>query len=190
LTDLVRLEGTDEAALRETDTGKVVEGDGWFVLNLGEASWERDADAGVWCTFEADDAHFPQYGVNVHIVMPGQANGRYHAETNQEGFLVLAGECIAIVEGEERPLCQWDYLHCPPGTYHIIVGAGEGPCAILMTGTRDPDRTIHYPVDPVAARHGASVSRETNSPREAYADQARTVTRERAPWPPDAPSLR
>jgi uncharacterized cupin superfamily protein len=190
LTDLVRLEGTDEANVRDTGTGKVVEGDGWFVLNLGEASWERDADAGVWCAFEADDARFPQYGVNVHIVMPGQANGRYHAETNQEDFLVLAGECIAIVEGEERRLRQWDYLHCPPGTYHIIVGAGDGPCAILMTGTRDPDRTIHYPVDAVAARHGASVSHETNSPREAYADQTRTVTRERAPWPPDAPSLR
>jgi uncharacterized cupin superfamily protein len=85
---------------------------------------------------------------------------------------------------------QWDYLHCPPGTHHIMVGAGDGPCAILMTGARDPDRTIHYPVDAVAARHGASVPHETNSVREAYADQSRTVTRERAPWPPDAPSLR
>ena len=78
---------------------------------------------------------------------------------------------------------QWDYLHCPPGTAHITVGAGEGPCAILMTGARSPDKTIHYPVDAVAARHGASVARPTDSPKEAYADLARTVTREHAPWP-------
>jgi uncharacterized cupin superfamily protein len=190
LTEQVRLPGTEEATLRDTDTGTVVEGDGWFVLNLGDASWERDPDAGIWCALESDDAPFAHYGLNVHIVAPGQANGLYHAETNQEGFLVLAGECIAIVEGEERRMRQWDYLHCPPGTHHIIVGAGDGPCAVLMTGARQPGRTIEYPVDPVAARHGASASRPTNSPREAYADYARTVTRERAPWPPDAPSLR
>jgi uncharacterized cupin superfamily protein len=190
LTDRVRLAGTDEATVRDTDTGKVVEGEGWFVLNLAEASWERDPDVGVWCALESDDAPFPHYGLNVHVVMPGQPNGLYHSETNQEGFLVLAGECIAIVEGQERHLRQWDYLHCPPGTYHIAVGAGAGPCAILMTGARHADRVIHYPVDEVAARHGASAPRETNSPREAYADHARTATRVRAPWPPDPPPLR
>ena len=181
---------TDEARVRDTDAGKVVEGDGWFVLNLAEASWEHDADAGTWCALEADDAHFNHFGIGPHMLMPGQPNGRYHSETNQEGFLVLAGECIAIVEGEERRMRQWDYLHCPPGTYHIMVGAGDGPCVILMVGARHPDRVIHYPVDEVAARHGASVSRETNSPNEAYADQSRVTTRVRAPWPPEAPPLR
>jgi uncharacterized cupin superfamily protein len=183
VSETTRLQGPDEAAIRETDTGKLVDGAGWFVLNLREASWDHDPDAGTWCGFESDDAHFPQYGVNVHVVMPGQANGRYHAETNQEDFLVLAGECIAIVEGEERHLRQWDFFHCPPGTHHIIVGAGDGPCAILMIGTRDPDRTIEYPVDEVAARYGAAVSEPTNSPREAYAGQRRETTRVPAPWP-------
>ena len=177
---------TDEAPIRDTDTGKLVEGDGWFVLNLAEASWDHEPHIGTWCAFEGDDARFPQYGVNVHVLNPGQSNGRYHAETNQEGFLVLAGECVAVVEGQERRLRQWDYLHCPPGTYHITIGAGDGPCAILMTGTRDPNRTIHYEVNEVAARHGASVSEPTNSPRDAYADQTRTVSRVRAPWPPAA----
>ena len=97
---------------------------------------------------------------------------------------MLDGECIAIVEGEERRMRQWDYLHCPPGTHHITVGAGDRPCAILMLGARRPGKTIHYPVEPVAARYGASVSRETSSPTEAYADGPRGVTRTRAPWPP------
>ena len=186
MTDIARLQSPQEATLRSTDTGTVVEGDGWFVLNLADASWDHDPDAGTWCALEADDAPFPHYGLNVHIVIPGQPNGRYHAETNQEGFLVLAGECIAIVDGQERQMRQWDYLHCPPGTHHIIVGAGDGPCAILMTGARNPDRTIEYPVDPTAARCGASVSHPTNSVKEAYADQARVATRVPAPWPPDA----
>lgn len=179
-----------EAAVQTTDTGRIVEGDGWFVLNLGEASWERDPDVGTWCAFESDAAPFTQYGINVHVVMPGQASGLYHAESNQEDFLVLHGECIAIVEGIEHPLRQWDFFHCPPGTYHIIVGSGDGPCAILMTGTRDPERWIHYPVDELAARHGASVTQPTDSPREAYAARALTVTREPAPAPFGAAPLR
>jgi uncharacterized cupin superfamily protein len=174
---------TDEATVRDTDTGKVAEGEGWFILNLAEASWERDSDLGTWCALEADDAHFSHFGIGPHLLMPGQANGRYHAETNQEGFLVLAGECIAIVEGEERHMRQWDYLHCPPGTYHITVGAGDGPCVILMVGARRPDRTIHYPVSELADRYGASTPHETDRPREAYADLARTTTRQPAPWP-------
>ncbi|MBA3412661.1 MAG: cupin domain-containing protein [Actinobacteria bacterium] len=173
----------NEATLADTDTGKIVEGPGWFIVNVAEISWESVPDGGIWCSFEADDAPNGQVGIGVHVLRPGEANGRYHAESDQEGFLVLSGECIAVVEGEERRLRQWDYLHCPPGTYHITVGAGEVPCAILMMGARSPGKTIHYPVDPVAARHGASVARETSSPKEAYADLPRTFTRVRAPWP-------
>ncbi len=173
-----------EAKIKETETGKVVAGEGWFVLNLSEASWRRNPDHGTWCAFEADEARFGQYGVNVHMIEPGQPNGRYHSESDQEGFLVLAGECIAIVEGEERRLRQWDYLHCPPGTEHVLVGAGDGPCAVLMTGGRSPAKRIHYPVNAVAAKHGASVAKATDSPREAYADCDRTVEQVPPPWPP------
>ena len=173
-----------EATVKDTETGKAVEGAGWFVLNMGEASWTRDSDHGVWCAFEPDDARFEQYGINVHIVEPGQPNARYHRESNQEDFLILAGECIAIVDGQERRLRQWDLLHCPPGVDHVIVGAGDGPCAILMTGTRDPDEAIHFPVNEVAAKYFASVREPTDVPREAYADLDGTQTQVRAPWPP------
>ena len=116
-----------------------------------------------------------QYGVGVHVLWPGTSPGRYHAESDQEGFLVLSGECVLIVEGEERRLRQWDYFHCPPGTAHIMVGASEEPCAIFMTGARSPGKTIEYLVDPVAAKHGVSVAEPATSSREAYADLDRTT---------------
>jgi uncharacterized cupin superfamily protein len=179
-----------EATVEETETGRVVRGEGWFILNLGEARWERDADLGTWCSLGAHDAPFSQFGIGPHMLMPGQPNGRYHAEAAQEGFLVLSGECIAIVEGEERRMRQWDYLHCPPGTHHITVGAGDGPCVILMVGTRGPDvEETEYTVDELAARYGASVARATTSPREAYADLARSSTAVPAPWPPPSASM-
>jgi uncharacterized cupin superfamily protein len=89
---------------------------------------------------------------------------------------------VAIVEGQERRMGPWDYLHCPPGTAHITIGAGDGPCAILMVGTRDPDRTLHYLVEPAAARHGAAVAVATDSPREAYAERP-PIAPARSPWP-------
>ena len=173
-----------EAEKRQTDTGEVVEGGGWFVRNLADASWERDATHGVYCRLEPEDVRFEHFTANVHIVEPGQANGLYHAESDQEGFLVLSGECTLIVEGEERPLRQWDYFHCPPGCNHILVGAGDGPCAILMLGALGRG-DIHYPVDPVAAKHGASALEPTDVPAEAYSHLDRTRSRERAPWPPE-----
>ncbi len=174
----------DEARIVETETGKVVEGEGWFVLNAGEATWETIPGRGVWSIFEAEGAPFGHYGFYIHVLMPGEANGHYHAESAQEDFLVLSGECIAVVEGEERRLRQWDLLHCAPGTEHITIGAGDGPCAILMVGARFPERTIHYPVNDVAARHGASVTQAADRGRDAYAGEDRTRTRVRAPWPP------
>jgi uncharacterized cupin superfamily protein len=173
----------DEAKIVDTETGKQPEGEGWFVVNVGEAPWSRNVHAGVWSELEPPEARFQGFGVGVHVVEPGQANGRYHAESVQEGFLVLSGECIALVEGEERPMRQWDYLHCPPGTHHILVGAGDGPCAILMIGVRSPDATIHYEVNEIASRYDASPPHDTDKPREAYADQEREYRPEKAPWP-------
>ena len=103
---------------------------------------------GTWNQFESPAARWPTLGFGVHILYPGETPGFYHAESNQEGFLVLSGECVAIVEGEERRMGPWDYLHCPPGTAHITIGAGDGPCAIVMVGTRSPDTTINYLPDP------------------------------------------
>lgn len=171
-----------EAKIEDTDTGRQPADDGWFILNLEELGWETMPGGGIWCGFESPTARSPLLGIGVHILYPGDTPGFYHAESNQEGFLVLSGECIAIVEGEERRMGPWDYLHCPPATAHITIGAGDGPCAILMVGTRSPDDTIHYLPEPAAARYGAAVAVATDSPREAYADRPPIVSA-RTPWP-------
>ena len=108
----------------------------------------------------------------------------YHAEDAQEGFMILEGECLLVVEGEERVMKQWDYFHCPPGTAHITVGAGDGPCALLMVGTRRADEWTRYIPDPAAARYGAAVDVETDSAAEAYRDRP-PIERTRSPWPLD-----
>jgi uncharacterized cupin superfamily protein len=155
------------AKLVETEHGLVPKGEGWYVINAREARWDDSAENGTWCTFEGD-VEFDQLGLNVTIVQPRQALGLYHAEDTQEGFLVLAGEAVLIVEDEEVPLKAWDFFHCPPNTAHILVGAGDGPCTVLAVGARRKGRPIVYPVSEAAARHGASVATETASPREAY----------------------
>jgi uncharacterized cupin superfamily protein len=93
----------------------------------------------------------------------------YHRESNQEDFLVLSGECLLLVEGEERRLQAWDFVHCPPGTDHIFVGAGDGPCVIFMAGARTNPRDTVYTRNDVALKHGAGVENETPESREAYA---------------------
>jgi uncharacterized cupin superfamily protein len=161
-----------EARLIETDGGLEPEGEGWFVVNARDSAWWRHRDIfGFGCRFEnRDTAPFPEIGVNLRVLEPDEPNCRYHAESTQEDFLVLGGECLALIEGEERPLRAWDFVHCPAGTEHVFVGAGSGPCVILMIGARRPDDDIVYPVSAPARRYGASVERGTDDPREAYAD--------------------
>jgi uncharacterized cupin superfamily protein len=172
-----------EAKLKETETGLVAESEGWFVLNLRDASWDTMPGRGAWTAWDTGGVR-QQFGLGVHVLWPGDAPGYYHAESDQEGFLVLSGECILVVEGEERRLRQWDFFHCPPGTAHITVGASEEPCAIFMTGARTAGKLLEYPVDPVAGKHGASVAQHATSSRDAYADLDRTITSVRSPWPP------
>jgi uncharacterized cupin superfamily protein len=159
-----------EAPLRETEHGLVPDGDGWFVVNAREARWRDWSALGRYCSFEGD-VRFPQLGVNINVLEPGQSLGRYHAEGAQEDFLVLAGECVLIVEEEERRLQAWDFVHCPPRTAHMIVAAGRGRSVVLAVGARDsPEKYLLYPASEVAARYGVSVGVETRNADEAYAD--------------------
>jgi len=147
----------EEAKLVETDGGLEPRGEGWFVLNAREAKW-LGGHFGAYTRFEGDPG-FPELGINIGVLAPGQPACYYHGEGAQEGFLVLSGEALLIVEGEERPLRAWDYVHCPPWTEHVLVGAGDGPCAILAVGSR-PDSGVVYPVSDIALRHGAGVEVE------------------------------
>jgi uncharacterized cupin superfamily protein len=174
-----------EAPLRKTEAGLVPEGDGWFVVNAREALW-REGDFGAYTRFQGD-VGFPQVGINIGVLEPGQAACMYHGEDNQEDFLVLSGECLLLIEGEERRLRAWDFVHCPAWTEHVIVGAGDGPCAVLAIGAR-VSKGLIYPRSDLALRHNAGVEQETRDGDEAYAPFAADVdTPYRDGWLPSQP---
>ena len=158
-----------EARLEETDGGLAPATEGWFVVNVRDGRWMTNDVLGEAFIVEGDDVSFPQVGYTIGVLQPGQSGGRYHRESAQEDFLVLAGECLLLIEEEERPLKAWDFVHCPPDTNHSFVGAGDGPCVIFMTGARLEDKGIVYPRSELAIRHGAGVETDTSSPAEAYA---------------------
>ena len=174
----------DEATIQDTPYGRNPAEEGWFVLNLADALAVRnEVKGGAVYPLEPQGGPFTGFGVNVHVVWPGEPSALYHSEGAREAFLVLSGECTLIVEEQERSLGRWDFFHCPAGTRHIFVGAGDGPCAILMIGAR-PDEPLLFPVSEVAAQHGASVAQETSKPDEAYADWPGDYEPVRLPWPP------
>ncbi len=157
-----------EAHLRSTKYGLVPDGDGWFVLNARETRWRDYGPLGAACDFEGKRP-FKQLGINLNVLDPGEPMSMYHRESGQEGFLVLAGECLLIVEGQERSLEAWDYFHCPGGTAHVIIGAGNGPAVVLAVGARGGRKGTVYPVSEAALEHGAGVEQETTRSAEAYA---------------------
>jgi uncharacterized cupin superfamily protein len=174
-----------EAPLEQTEQGLAPKGDGWFVLNVREAGWRSAEGRGAVSDLEGE-AEFPQVGINIFVLEPGDPMSMYHWEADQEDFLVLAGEALLIVEGEERPLRQWDFVHCPAETKHVVVGAGEGRCVVLAVGARDrstgPDWG-GYTVDEAALKHGAGVQEETTEAEQAYSPvPRRQPTRYRDGW--------
>ena len=186
-----------EASLQQTGDGLVASGEGWFVLDAREAQW-RYREGKAVLSFEGD-AEFAQLGIALIVLAPGEPMAMYHWETDQEDFLVLSGEALLVVEGEERPLRRWDFVHCPAKTGHVIVGAGDGPCAVLAVGAREHQTTRAadgslqwrpdwgaYTVDEAALRHGAGVEEETSDEELAYARFPETrPSRYRDGWLPD-----
>jgi quercetin dioxygenase-like cupin family protein len=160
-----------EARLEPQQAGLTPMTEGWFVVNIAAAPWMTNDRFGAACFFEGDDVQFPDVGFTLVVLRPGQVT-MYHREANQEDFLILAGECLLLVEGEERALRAWDFVHCPAGTEHGFVATGEDPCVIFMTGARKgwPAKGIVYPRSELAIRHGAGVETETTSPPKAYAE--------------------
>jgi quercetin dioxygenase-like cupin family protein len=186
-----------EAELEETDAGLLPAANGWYVLNAREAPW-LDRAGRAHDMVKQGKADFSQLGIGLTVLEPGQAMSMYHWEADQEDFLVLSGEALAIVEGQERPLRQWDFLHCPAGTSHVIVGAGDGPCIVFAVGARwlhtyrTPEGTLAgrdnggaYAVDEAALRHGAGVEVETTDADVAYASWPKSeIVRYRDGWLP------
>ena len=170
----------EEARLEEVGAGLAPVSPGWFVVNASEAAWVRSDAFAAKCVFEStprvlaerpdiEPQRFAGTGLTLAVLEPGKPSGMYHAESGQEDFLVLAGECLLLVEEQERPLRPWDFVHCPPGTRHIFIGTGDEPCVILMTGARRDGDTIVYPRSETARARNAGVETETDAPAEAYA---------------------
>jgi len=162
-----------ESRLEKTGHGLVAAGAGWFVVNARDARWIHREGRGEVLPFtgwweEEAVPNFPQFGVNLFVLAPGEPMGMYHGEEAQEDFLVLSGRCVLIVEREERPVVQWDFFHCPAWTEHTIVGAGEDLCFVLAVGSRGADG-IRFPANEAALKYGASAERDTTDGSEAYA---------------------
>jgi uncharacterized cupin superfamily protein len=171
-----------EARLEDSGSGLAPASEGWFVVNVRDAAWITSDTTGSACTFESKEHWFRQLGINLSVLGQDEPSALYHAENQQEAFLVLSGECRLLVEGEERLLRAWDFFHCPAGTEHIFVGAGDGPCVILMVGARSEDEQLLYPVSELAARYGASAQEETTDPTQAYANFERARPGRPADW--------
>lgn len=170
----------EEARLEDVGSGLAPVSPGWFVVNAGEAAWVRNESFGGRCVFESsprvlserpgvEPQMFGETGFTLAVLQPGKPSGMYHAESTQEDFLVLAGECTLLISEQVRSLRAWDFVHCPPGTRHTFVGAGAGPCVIFMTGARRDGDSIVYPHWELAESRGAGVAIETPSAAEAYA---------------------
>jgi mannose-6-phosphate isomerase-like protein (cupin superfamily) len=181
-----------EAELEQTEHGLVPKGKGWFVLNMRDAEWRHAGGRGAVCV-ALDDfegrRRSDQLGVNPFVLGPGEPMAMYHREADQEDFLLVSGEALLIVEGEERQLRAWDFVHCPPRTRHVIVGAGRGPCLVIAIGARErseePD-ALGFTVEEAARRHGASVEVDTMDGGAAYAAiPSREPTAYRDGWLPD-----
>ena len=159
-----------EAELRQTDAGLVAASPGWFVRNLSEMKWWDRGPRGHVADLVGDD--HAQVGANLFVLEPGQPMSMYHWEADQEDFLVLSGEALLIVEDEERPLRQWDFVHCPPETRHAFVGAGDAPCVLLCASSRQFQKDGpwgFYCADETAARYNASSPEDTQNGKLAYA---------------------
>ena len=159
----------EEAKPNATEDGLVPQSGGWYVVNARETRWVEMP--GLWrgAWLEPENP-WPALGFHLTVLHPGRPMAKYHAESNQEDFLVVSGECLLLVEGEERRLRAWDFVHCPPWTEHVLIGAGDGPCVIVAVSTRTPDRGIRYVAAEVAQKHNAAPPHDTENPAEAYAD--------------------
>lgn len=155
---------------------------GWFTMHVKDSNWVQSSRFGTVCNFEGS-SRFPDLGFNIRLLNPGQPASLYHQENGQENFLVLSGKCRLIIDGEEQQLETGHFVHCPSQIPHVFIGAGTGPCVILMVGHRPKPAGISFPVSELAAKDGASVEEVTDRPRKAYGQWPIFDKEAEAVWP-------
>jgi uncharacterized cupin superfamily protein len=155
--------------MERTELGLVPGGEGWFVVNARETMWVDNPPFGSFTPLAGWPERWPDLGFNIGVLQPGEPMCLYHSESVREVFLVLSGEATLLIEGEERPLRKWDFVHCGPGTEHVIIGAGDSPAVVLAASVREPGSSVLYPRSKLAAEYGASADEDTTDPAAAYA---------------------
>jgi uncharacterized cupin superfamily protein len=166
-----------EAELTDKGVGLIPETVGWFVLNARDARWSDKPGQGFSVSLTGRDEYeaetfFPMLGMSIRVARKGDVTTTYHWETEQENFLVLAGEGLAIIEGVERPLKQWDFVHCPPRAKHAFVGTSDEPFVLLCASSRQFQKDGpwgYYCFDETAAKHNAASPEDTQDGNIAYA---------------------
>ena len=183
-----------EARLEPVASGLAPVTPGWFIVNTADAAWVNNEWSGGVCIFESDDFVLrgrpdlseyvkPNAGFTIRVVPPGQPAGLYHAESVQEDFLILMGECVLIIEDQERRLRPWDFVHCPPMTAHTFVATEAGPCVILAAGNRRDDLERVYRRSEVALRYDAGPDVDTENPDRRGTWEVRRPARwDELPW--------
>jgi len=183
-----------EARLERVVSGLAPVTPGWFVVNTADAAWVNNDSYGGVCIFESDEFVLrgrpdlteyvkPHAGFTIRVVPPGRSSGGYHAESVQEDFLILMGECMLIIEDQERHLRAWDFVHCPPMTAHAFVATEAGPCVILATGNRRDDHERVHPRSDVALRYDASTEVDMAEPERRGSWEVRRPDRwDELPW--------
>ena len=183
-----------EARLEPVASGLAPVTPGWFIVNAADAAWTNNESYGGVCIFESDEFVLrgrpdltayekPNAGFTIRVVPPGQPSGLYHAESVQEDFLILMGECVLIIENQERHLRAWDFVHCPPMTGHTFVAKETGPCVILATGNRRDDLERVSLRSEVALRYEAGSDVDTENPERRGTWEVRRPARwDELPW--------
>ena len=161
----------------------VEEKSGWYVVNIKDIRWSKSPEYGQVGSFENEGVRFPQTGVRIWVVEPGKSNCLYHRENAQEDFLVLSGHCKLLVNGEERQLEPWDFVHCPPGVSHVFIGDSDRPCALLTIGHRPEEHKLWYPESELARKYGAETPEPTADPRAAYSKASAREAVGAPDWP-------
>jgi hypothetical protein len=131
-----------ESQLEKTEHGLVSKGEGWFVLNKRDAVWRhvdgRGASASLAPISKASGNSSSSASIR-SCSGSGRTDGHVPLEGRSGGLPRGVGEAVLIIEGEERQLRAWDFVHCPPNTKRVIGGAGSGPCFVIAVGAREHD---------------------------------------------------
>ena len=183
-----------EARLERLASGLAPVTPGWFIVNTADAAWTNNECYGGVCIFESDNVVLqgrpdltayekPHAGFTIRVVPPGKPSALYHAESVQEDFLILMGECTLIIEDQERHLRAWDFVHCPPMTAHTFVATETGPCVILATGNRSDDLEVVSRRSEAALRYDAGTEVDMSEPaRRGHWEVQRPKHWDELPW--------